>query len=99
MERSSLDSAEESNEPQENAKATTPSPIEGQVPQANQGPKKVVPTENSSLQLAPPVASFQVLPAGSFQPKADERAAVSELLVKERASAEVGLSIPVAHSK
>ena len=99
LERSSLDSAEESNEPQENAKATTPSPIEGQVPQANQGPKKVVPTENSSLQLAPPMASSQVLPAGSFQSKAEERAAVSELLVKERASAEVGLSIPVAHSK
>ena len=99
LERSSLDSAEESNEPQENAKATTPSPIEGQVPQANQGPKKVVPSENSSFELAPPVASFQVLPAGSFQSKAEERAAVSELLVKERASAEVGLSIPVAHSK
>ena len=99
LERSSLDSAEESNEPQENAKATTPSPIEGQVPQANQGPKKVVPTENSSFELAPPVASFQLLPAGSFQSKAEERAAVSDLLVKERASAEVGLAIPVARSK
>ena len=99
LERSSLDSAEESNEPQENAKATTPSPIEGQVPQANQGPKKVAPTENSSFELAPPVASFQLLPAGSYQSKAEERAAVSDLLVKERASAEVGLSIPVARSK
>ena len=83
----------------ENAKAATPSTIEGQIPQANQGPKKVVPTENSSLQLAPPVASLQVLPADSFQPKAEERAAVSELLVKERANAEVGLAIPVARSK
>ena len=96
LERSSLDSAEE---PMENAKAATPSTIEGQIPQANQGPKKVVPTENSSLQLAPPVASLQVLPADSFQPKADERAAVSELLVKERANAEVGLAIPVANSQ
>ena len=96
LERSSLDSTEE---PMENAKAATPSTIEGQIPQANQGPKKVVPTENSSLQLAPPVASLQVLPADSFQPKADERAAVSELLVKERANAEVGLSIPVANSQ
>ena len=99
LERSSLDSAEESNEPQENAKATTPSPIEGQVPQANQGPKKVVPTENSSFELAPPMASSQVLPDDSFQPNADDRAAVSELLVKERANAEVGLAIPVARSK
>jgi hypothetical protein len=88
LERSSLDSSEE---PVENAKAATPSPIEGQIPQANQGPEKVVPTENSSFELAPPVASFQ--------PKADERAAVSELLVKERANAEVGLAIPVARSK
>ena len=96
LERSSLDSTEE---PIENAKAATPSPNEGQVPQANQGPKKVVPTENSSFELAPPVASSQVLPDASFQPKADERAAVSELLVKERANAEVGLSIPVARSK
>ena len=99
LERSSLDSAEESNEPQENAKTTTPSPIEGQIPQANQEPKKVVPTEDSSFELTPPMASSQVLPDDSFQPKADERAAVSELLVKERANAEVGLAIPVARSK
>jgi len=99
LERSSLDSTEESNEPQENAKATTPLPIEGQIPQANQEPKKVVPTENSSFELTPPMASSQVLPDGSFQPKADERAAVSELLVMERANAEVGLAIPVARSK
>ena len=96
LERSSLDSTEE---PMENAKAATPSTIEGQIPQANQGPKKVVPTENSSLQLAPPVASLQVLPDDSFQPNADQRAAVSELLVRERANAEVGLAIPVARSK
>ena len=96
LERSSLDSSEE---PVENAKAATPSPIEGQIPQANQEPKKVVPTEDSSFELTPPMASSQVLPDGSFQPKADERAAVSELLVKERANAEVGLAIPVARSK
>jgi hypothetical protein len=96
LERSSLDSSEE---PIENAKAATPSPIEGQIPQANQEPKKVVPTEDSSFELTPPMASSQVLPDGSFQPKADERAAVSELLVKERANAEVGLAIPVARSK
>jgi hypothetical protein len=96
LERSSLDSNEE---PIENAKAATPSPIEGQIPQANQEPKKVVPTEDSSFELTPPMASSQVLPDGSFQPKADERAAVTELLVKERANAEVGLAIPVARSK
>ncbi len=96
LERSSLDSNEE---PIENAKAATPSPIEGQIPQANQEPKKVVPTEDSSFELTPPMASSQVLPDGSFQPKADQRAAVSELLVKERANAEVGLAIPVARSK
>jgi hypothetical protein len=96
LERSSLDSSEE---PVENAKAATPSPIEGQIPQANQEPKKAVPTEDSSFELTPPMASSQVLPDDSFQPKADERAAVSELLVKERANAEVGLAIPVARSK
>ncbi|MDI9396965.1 MAG: filamentous hemagglutinin N-terminal domain-containing protein [Candidatus Pacebacteria bacterium] len=91
LERSSLDTFEESNEPQENAKNTTPSPAEGQVPQANQGPKKVVPTENSSSELVPPVASFQT--------NGEERGAVSELLVKERANAEVGLAIPVANTQ
>jgi hypothetical protein len=96
LESSSLDSIDE---PVENAKAATPSPIEGQIPQANQEPKKVVPREDSSFELTPPMASSQVLPDGSFQPKADERAAVSELLVKERANAEVGLAIPVARSK
>ena len=88
LEKSSLDSAEE---PIENAKTTTPLPIEGQVPQANQGPKKVVPTGNSSSELVPPVASFQT--------NGEEQGAVSELLVKERANAEVGLAIPVARSK
>ena len=96
LERSSLDSSEE---PVENAKAATPSPIEGQIPQANQGPEKLVPAENSSFEFAPPVASFQVAPADSFQSKTDERSAMSELLVKERANAEVGLAIPVARSK
>ncbi len=91
LERSSLDPAEESIEAQENAKTTTPLPTEGQVPQANQGPKKVVPTENSSSELVPPVASFQT--------NGEERGTVSELLVKERANAEVGLAIPVARSK
>jgi hypothetical protein len=91
LERSSFDPAEESNEAQENAKTTTPLPTEGQVPQANQGPKKVVPTENSSSELVPPVASFQT--------NGEERGTVSELLVKERANAEVGLAIPVARSK
>ncbi len=88
LEKSSLDSAEE---PIENAKATTPLPIEGQVPQANQGPKKLVPTGNSSSELVPPVASFRT--------NGEERGAVSELLVKERANAEVSLAIPVARSK
>jgi hypothetical protein len=96
LERSSLDSSEE---PIENAKAATPSPIEGQIPQANQEPKKVVPTEDSSFELTPPMASSQVLPDGSFQSKTDERSAVTELLVQERANAEVGLAIPVARSK
>jgi filamentous hemagglutinin family protein len=99
LERSSLDSAEESNEPQENAKTTTPSPIEGQIPQANQEPKKATSPDNRSPEPLPPVAASQVLPDGYFQPNADERAAVSELLVKERANAEVGLAIPVARSK
>jgi hypothetical protein len=88
LESSSLDSNEE---PIENAKAATPSPIEGQIPQANQEPKKVVPTEDSSSELVPPVASFQT--------NGEERGAVSELLVKERANAEVGLAIPVANTQ
>ena len=96
LESSSLDSDEE---PTENAKATNPLPIEGQVPQANQGPEKVVPIGNSSSEFVTPVASFQLLPADSFPSKANERSAVSELLVKERANAEVGLAIPVARSK
>jgi hypothetical protein len=96
LERSSLDSSEE---PAENAKAATPSPIEGQIPQANQGPEKATSPDNRSPEPLPPVAASQVLPADSFQPKADERAAVSELLVRERANAEVGLAIPVARSK
>jgi hypothetical protein len=96
LERSSLDSSEE---PVENAKAATPSPIEGQIPQANQGPKKATSPDNRSPEPLPPVAASQVLPDDSFQPKADQRGAVSELLVKERANAEVGLAIPVARSK
>jgi hypothetical protein len=91
LERSSLDGGEEGDEPQENAKTTVPLPTEGQVPQANQVPKKVVPTENSSSELVPPVASFQT--------NGEERGAVSELLVKERANAEVGLAIPVANTQ
>jgi len=91
LERSSLDPAEGRNEAQENAKTTTPLPTEGQVPQANQGPKKVVPTGNSSSELVSPVVSFQT--------NGEEQGAVSELLVKERAKAEVGLAIPVARSK
>jgi hypothetical protein len=96
LERSSLDSSEE---PVENAKAATPSPIEGQIPQANQEPKKATSPDNRSSEPLPPVAASQVLPDDSFQPNADQRAAVSELLVKERANAEVGLAIPVARSK
>jgi hypothetical protein len=96
LERSSLDSSEE---PVENAKAATPSPIEGQIPQANQEPKKATSPDNRSPEPLPPVAASQVLPDDSFQPNADQRAAVSELLVKERANAEVGLAIPVARSK
>ena len=96
LERSSLDSSEE---PVENAKAATPSPIEGQIPQANQEPKKATSPDNRSSEPLPPVAASQVLPDDSFQPNADQRAAVSELLVKERENAEVGLAIPVARSK
>jgi len=99
LERSSLDSAEESNEPQENAKATTPSPIEGQVPQANQVPKKATPPDNGSLETLPPVATWGRLPSGSVQRDQKGAETVRELLMKERASAEVDLSIPVANTQ
>ena len=99
LERSSLDSAEESNEPQENAKATTPSPIEGQVPQANQVPKKATPPDNGLLETLPPVATWGRLPSGSVQRDQKGAETVRELLMKERASAEVDLSIPVANTQ
>jgi filamentous hemagglutinin family protein len=99
LERSSLDGGEESDEPQENAKTTVPLPTEGQVPQANQVPKKATAPDNGSPEALPPVASWGRLPSGSVQ--RDEKGAetVRELLMKERASAEVDLSIPVANTQ
>jgi hypothetical protein len=97
FERSSFDSTEERIEPQENAKATAPLPTEGQVPQANQVPKKGISPDNRSPEALPPLASSRGLPFGSVQGDGSETA--SELLLRERAKAEVGLSIPVAHTQ
>jgi hypothetical protein len=99
LERSSLDGGEEGDEPQENAKTTVPLPTEGQVPQANQVPKKATAPDNGSPEALPPVASWGRLPSGSVQ--RDEKGAetAKEILLKERASAEVGLSIPVANTQ
>jgi hypothetical protein len=99
LERSSLDGGEEGDEPQENAKTTVPLPTEGQVPQANQVPKKATAPDNGSPEVLPPVASWGRVPSGSVQ--RDEKGAetVRELLMKERASAEVDLSIPVANTQ
>jgi hypothetical protein len=97
LERSSFDSTEERIEPQENAKATAPLPTEGQVPQANQVPKKGISPDNRSPEALPPLASSRGLPFGSVQGDGSETA--SELLLRERAKAEVGLSIPVAHTQ
>jgi len=98
LERSSLDSAEERNEPQENAKTTTPMPTEGQVPQANQVPKNATSPDSKSLEALPPVASLGRLPSGSVQGDRKGAETAKEILLKERASAEVGLSIPVANT-
>jgi filamentous hemagglutinin len=99
LERSSLDSAEESNEPQENARTTAPLPTEGQVPQANQVPKKATSPDNRAPEVLPPVASSGRLPSGSIQENGKGSETARELLMKERASAEVGLAIPVANSQ
>ena len=99
LERSSLDIVEESNDPQENAKTTTPLPTEGQIPQANQAPKKATSPDNKSPEELPPVASRGSLPSGSVQVDGKGAETVRELLMKERASAEVGLSIPVANTQ
>jgi hypothetical protein len=99
LERSSLDSAEESNELQENAKTTTPLPTEGQVPQANQVPNKTASPDNRAPEVLPPVASSGRLPSGSIQENGKGSETARELLMKERASAEVGLAIPVANSQ
>ena len=99
LERSSLDTGEESDEPQENAKTTVPLPTEGQVPQANQVPKKATAPDNGSPETLPPVASWGRLPSGSAQGDQKGAETVRELLIKERASAEVDLSIPVANTK
>jgi hypothetical protein len=98
LERSSLDTFEESNEPQENAKITTPSPAEGQVPQANQVPKNATSPDSNSPESLPPVASLGRLPSGSVQGDRKGAETPKEILLKERASAEVGLSIPVANT-
>jgi hypothetical protein len=99
LERSSLDSAEESNEPQENAKTTTPLPTEGQVPQANQVPNKTASPDSRAPEVLPPVASSGRLPSGSIQENGKGSETARELLMKERARAAVGLAIPVANSQ
>ena len=99
LERSSLDTGEDNDEPQENAKTTVPLPTEGQVPQANQVPKKATPPDNGSLETLPPVATWGRLPSGSVQRDQKGAETVRELLMKERASAEVDLSIPVANTQ
>ena len=99
LERSSLDIVEESNDPQENAKTSTPLPTEGQIPQANQVPKKATSPDTKSPEALPPVASRGSLPSGSVQVDGKGAETVRELLMKERASAEVGLSIPVANTQ
>ena len=98
LERSSLDTFEESNEPQENAKNTTPSPAEGQVPQANQVPKNATSPDSKSPEVLPPVASLGRLPSSSVQGERKGAETAKEILMNERASAEVGLSIPVANT-
>lgn len=98
LERSSLDTFEESNEPQENAKNSTPSPVEGQVPQANQVPKNATSPDSKSPEASSPVASLGRLPSGSLQGERKGAETAKEILLKERASAEVGLSIPVANT-
>jgi hypothetical protein len=98
LERSSLDSAEESNELQENAKTTTPLPTEGQVPQANQVPNKTASPDSRAPEVLPPVASSGRLPSGSIQENGKGSETARELLMKERARAEVGLAIPVANT-
>ena len=98
LERSSLDTFEESNEPQENAKNTTPSPAEGQVPQANQVPKNATSPDSKSPEALPPVASLGRLPSGFVQGDRKGAETARELLMKERACAEVSLSIPVANT-
>ena len=99
LERSSLDTFEESNDRQENAKNTIPSPAEGQVPQANKVPKSATSPDSKSLEALPPVASLGRLPSGSVQGERKGAETAKEILMKERASAEVGLSIPVANTK
>jgi hypothetical protein len=98
LERSSLDSDEQSIEPQENAKTTTPMPTEGQVPQANQVPKKATSPGNTAPETLPPVALSGRLPSVSIQENGKGTATVREILMTERANAEVGLSIPVANT-
>jgi hypothetical protein len=98
LERSSLDTFEESDEPQENAKNTTPSPAEGQVPQANQVPKNATSPDSKSPEASPPVASLGRLPSCSVQGDRWGVETAKEILLKERACAEVGLSIPVANT-
>jgi hypothetical protein len=98
LERSSLDTFEESNEPQENAKTTVPLPTEGQIPQANQVPKNVTSPDSKSPEVLPPVASLGRLPSGSVQGARKGAETANEILMKERASAEVDLSVPVANT-
>jgi hypothetical protein len=99
LERSSFDSTEQRIETQENAKSSTPLPTEGQVPQANQGPKKATSPDNKSMEALPPVAASGRLPSGAGQGDGKGAETAREFLMKERASAEVGLSIPVAHTQ
>jgi hypothetical protein len=99
LERSSFDSTEQRIETQENAKSSTPLPTEGQVPQANQVPKKATSPDNKSMEALPPVAASGRLPSGAAQGDGKGAETARELLMKERASAEVGLSIPVAHTQ
>jgi hypothetical protein len=99
LERSSLDGGEEGDEPQENAKTTVPLPTEGQVPQANQVPKKATAPDNGSPEALPPVASWGRLPSGFVEGEGKSAETVRELFLKERASAEVGLAIPVANTQ
>ena len=79
LERSSLDSFEENNEPQETANTSTPLPVEGQVPQANQVPKKATSPDNKAMEALPPVASQGGLPSGFVEGEGKSAETVREL--------------------